>query len=70
MKQPNKIMQLLLTKVIMFDCEKCKRYWNYEDYQTHKMKGNCKNDPNATNFTSQLSLRNKVSEPFKAPVAI
>jgi hypothetical protein len=34
------------------------------------MKGNCKNDPNATNFTSQLSLRAKAPEPFKAPVAI
>ena len=52
MKEPNKIMQLLLTKVVLFDCDKCKRYWNFEDFQTHKMKGWCNENPSANNYTS------------------
>jgi len=56
MRGPNKLMMLLLTKVILFDCEKCKRYWSFEDYQKHALQGNCKNDPKATNYVSQLNL--------------
>lgn len=32
MRPTNKLMMLMLTKVIKFDCEKCKRYWTYEEY--------------------------------------
>ena len=52
MRGANKLLMLLLTKVILFDCEKCKRYWSYEDYQKHVIQGKCKNDPTATNYVS------------------
>ncbi len=32
MKATNKLMMLLLTKVVKFDCEKCQRYWSFEDF--------------------------------------
>jgi len=56
MRPTNKLMMLLLTKIIKFDCEKCKRYWSYEDYQTHALKGNCRADSTALNYVTQLSL--------------
>lgn len=56
MLTPNKIMMQLLTKVIKFDCPLCLRYWSYEDYQTHKLKGNCKKDPSAPNAVTNLKV--------------
>lgn len=61
MRGANKLLMLLLTKVILFDCEKCKRYWSYEDYQKHVIQGKCKNDPTATNYVSQLNLGQPIS---------
>lgn len=75
MKEPNKIMMQVLTKVLKFDCTSCQRYWSYEDFQTHKLKGNCKKDPNAVNNVSILkieqeqhtSLQQSASKPVIAP---
>ena len=56
MKEPNKLMIYLLQKVFKFECKACTRYWSYDEYQTHKLKGNCKKDPSANNYVSQLAL--------------
>ena len=56
MKEPNKLMIYLLQKVFKFECKACTRYWSYDEFQTHKLKGNCKKDPNATNYVSKLAL--------------
>lgn len=63
MKEPNKLMLLLMNKVIKFECQSCARYWSYEDYQMHKLRGNCRKDPYATN---QTSILNRANQPVHA----
>lgn len=52
----NKLMTLLLTKHIKFGCKLCNRYWGYEDYQRHKLKGLCVKDPSAVNSIASLEV--------------
>lgn len=39
----------MMLKVIKFDCQKCQRYWSYDEYQMHQLRGNCRKDPYAPN---------------------
>ena len=61
MKEPNKLMIYLLQKVFKFECKACTRYWSYDEFQTHKLKGNCKKDPSANNYVSQLALEQNLT---------
>ena len=54
MKEPYKLMMQLMTQVFKFDCEKCNRYWSFEDFKMHKVRGLCKQDPRAKNLTHVL----------------
>ena len=56
MKEPNKLMMQLMTQVFKFDCENCHRYWSFEDFKMHKVRGLCKQDPRAKNLTHFLDL--------------
>ena len=47
-------MIALVKQVMLFNCFECKRYWHYDEYTTHKVKGLCKQDPSAKNYTSQI----------------
>jgi hypothetical protein len=41
MVPPNQVMMKLLEKVIMFNCDACKRYWTLRELNDHKEKGLC-----------------------------
>ena len=49
MKEPNKLIIKLMEKVVKFECEECGRYWSFEDFSMHKIRGQCRKDPYATN---------------------
>ena len=53
---PNKLYVRFMEKVIKFECSECNRYWGFEDFQNHKIRGNCRKDPYASN---QVELLNK-----------
>lgn len=49
MRLPNKRMLLLLKNVFKFGCDQCNRYWSFDVFQSHRMKGFCKKDDTASN---------------------
>jgi hypothetical protein len=55
MHEPNKLMVKIMEKIVKFDCQKCNRYWSFEDYQMHEIRGNCMKDPYASNQTEALN---------------
>ena len=63
MRLPNKRMLLLLQNVIMFGCDTCARYWCYEEYRSHRMKGQCKKDDKAANNIASLTSLKPVFVP-------
>ena len=48
-RSPNKLMMQALEKVVMFDCNLCLKAWLLRDFVSHKQKGLCVKDPEATN---------------------
>lgn len=57
MKPPNKIMTELLQGVIMFNCHACKRYWSFNELNTHRTEDRCVMDPNSENLIEKLATR-------------
>lgn len=55
MVPPNKLMMQLLQKLFKFECEKCERYWSYEDYIMHNLQGRCLKEPFAENNVAKLN---------------
>lgn len=62
MRGSNKILQLMLDHDIMFDCNKCQRFWLFKDYKDHSKKGQCKLDPSAPNHIDKIKIKHSVSE--------
>ena len=55
MKQPNRIMVYLLKKVFRINCTECQRHWLYDEYMSHKQRGQCRRDPHADNNINSLA---------------
>lgn len=55
MTPANRIMTFLLKNVFRINCSECARHWLYDDFLTHKTRGQCRRDPTADNAIASLS---------------
>jgi hypothetical protein len=60
MRLPNKRMVLLLKNVFKFGCDQCNRFWSFDVFQSHRMKGFCKKDDTASNNIAAIKSHRPV----------
>lgn len=54
MKPTNRLLRIMLETEILFDCDKCKRYWLFREYKQHTERRQCIADPNAPNNIEKI----------------